>query len=524
LNGAAASAVELVRLGRDLPAFLRHPVPIDQLEDRVRKAIETRERRFLEVVRSLIYGNRASPYLRLLRVAGCEFGDVERLVRIEGLEGALRRLADHGVYVTHEELKQGMPAVRGSQTLHFRQAEFQNPTNRPHVPAFTGGSTGTPSRASRSLEQMAQRGLTIAITLQAHGVTNPRVGYWWPFPLALMVSMGHVGMPIAGWWYPVHPLPLEARLVARYASIVARLGGGHIPGPRRCDLDDPTPLARWLAEQVTDGRPMYFSAPASSSMRVAIAAASASIDLSGVTAISGGEPVIDARRKQVEASGMRLIAMHSSVDLSVASYGCATPVESDDVHVMLNEGAVIDRERDLPSGETVNALLFTAVSTAWSNVVLNLELGDEASLEQRACECLLGKLGMHTHLSNIRSFEKLTGEGVTFARSRLVEMLEQVFPTRFGGTVMDYQATEEETAPGVTSLVLRMSPSLGPIDEDAVRAMVLGHLASDGPVASYHARMWASAGTLIVRREAPVPTRDGRVLTFRPARAPASSG
>ena len=38
-----------------------------------------------------------------------------------------------------------------------------------------------------------------------------------------------------------------------------------------------------------------------------------------------------------------------------------------------------------------------------------------AQIEQRPCGCLLGALGLTTHLSEIRSFEKLTGAGMTFA-------------------------------------------------------------------------------------------------------------
>jgi len=49
-------------------------------------------RRFLRTPELAIYGHPGSPYLQLLRAAGCEFGDLESLVVEEGLEGSFSRL------------------------------------------------------------------------------------------------------------------------------------------------------------------------------------------------------------------------------------------------------------------------------------------------------------------------------------------------------------------------------------------------------------------------------------------------
>lgn len=71
----------LLRLARDLPAFLRTPVTLAEAHDRVRERLTAREARFLSVVDRTMYGHPGNPYLRLLRAAGCEFGQLLCIAR-----------------------------------------------------------------------------------------------------------------------------------------------------------------------------------------------------------------------------------------------------------------------------------------------------------------------------------------------------------------------------------------------------------------------------------------------------------
>ena len=135
-------------------------------------------------------------------------------------------------------------------------------------------------------------------------------------------------------------------------------------------------------------------------------------------------------------------------------------------------------------------------------------------VEERACGCLLSDLGLRTHFSTIRSFEKMTGEGVTFARSQLERILEEVLPARFGGSSVDYQLGEEAASNGMTRLVPRVSPAVGSVDEAAMRAALLAELAQEKPRAEYQAAIWRAAGTVEIRREPPLATRAGKVLPF----------
>ena len=75
------------------------------------------ERDFLRFAETMIFAAPDSPYRALLRNAGCAYGDLERMLRADGLDGALRSLASNGVYLTVHELKGRVPIVRGSTVI-----------------------------------------------------------------------------------------------------------------------------------------------------------------------------------------------------------------------------------------------------------------------------------------------------------------------------------------------------------------------------------------------------------------------
>ena len=132
----------------------------------------------------------------------------------------------------------------------------------------------------------------------------------------------------------------------------------------------------------------------------------------------------------------------------------------------------------------------------------------------------LGQLGLRTHLSEIRSFEKLTGEGASFARGNVQRILEETLPARFGGTSVDYQLAEEESSDSATRLVLRISPSVGPLDDAAVRATLWDELGREGVVERHNAEVWRQVGTVQISREPPLATKAGKILPFHIAAPP----
>jgi hypothetical protein len=180
---------------------------------------------------------------------------------------------------------------------------------------------------------------------------------------------------------------------------------------------------------------------------------------------------------------------------------------------MLDRVATIQRSRPVSvGGPEVDALLFTAITPWTGKVMFNTETGDYGSLAERNCGCSMGTLGLRAHLWDLRSFEKLTGEGVTFVRTNVEQILEQVLPARFGGTATEYQLAEEEGPNGTTRLVLGVAPDVGPVDEAALRETFLDELGRGSISRQYQAGFWRDAGTLEVRREAPLVTGKGKVL------------
>ena len=88
-----------------LRQYLRQPLTLEQSQGIVKRRMDAREDNFLATLRRSIYENEKSPYLKLLSLAGCEYGDLEQMVRTDGIEPALHKLRDEGVFVSYEEFK-----------------------------------------------------------------------------------------------------------------------------------------------------------------------------------------------------------------------------------------------------------------------------------------------------------------------------------------------------------------------------------------------------------------------------------
>src|SRR5262249_61986177 len=123
------------------------------------------------------------------------------------------------------------------------------------------------------------------------------------------------------------------------------------------------------------------------------------------------------------------------------------------------------------------ALFCSTLHPAAPKIMLNVEVGDYGVLSQRVCGCPLGTLGFTQHLRGIRSYEKLTSEGMKFTGSELLRLIEDVLPERFGGHPTDYQFVEEEEG-GLSRVSLVVSPRIGPVDEPELVAAVLELLGS----------------------------------------------
>lgn len=513
----ASYAAMGIRLGWDLPTFLRRPLDVHAARARVLAERARREERFLDLVDRAVYRHPRSPYGRLLSHAGCEPGDLHTLVRQEGLDGALNRLADAGVCVTFDEFKGRKEAVRGSARFSFSDRDFDNPLCRvPHYVDYTGGSSGRPIPVRRTLDVLEDVAAMVAVAFEAHGISQPRHLFWRGGSPSLAIIHLKVGATVERWIYPVRPWPWLSRFGLLYVGGLVRLAGCTMPWPQYGDLQKPEPVAHWLASHQSADGAIVVSCTISSAVRVAAAAVSLGRRLDDVKFYVYGEPLSARRRSAIEASGARVVLNYSSNEFPAIGIGCPVPGAPDDVHVMAHLYAVVERERELfAGGPPVDTLMFTTLSPATGKIAINVEIGDSGRLEERDCGCGLAALGLTTHLSEIRSFEKLSTEGTTFIRSRLVQILEETLPARFGGKPVDYQLVEEEIDDGATRLVLRIDPAVGPLDEEAARATLLGELRRGDPYSAFHVGLIERADAIVVQRRVPLATAAGKVLPFQ---------
>ncbi len=510
----------LGRFARDLPPFVRTPIRYDQAVDTVRDNVARRSARLLELVERSVEGNARSPYRRLLLAAGCEPGDIRAMVAADGPEGTLARLARAGVYVTFDELKGRAEAVRGSQRFHFAESDFDNPNPVPHFSLRTGGTGGSPRRIERSLRMVDGIVFDKIVAHAAHGITRPEHVFWMTAPIVNMLSFARMGEPTAAWFYPLEELPSATRIGARYVAAIGRLGGYRFPIPRTASLQNTGHIVDWLAPRMRAGRTVCLSATASAAVRVAVAAAERGLVLDGVYFLTSGEPVTAARRRELDASGARTIVNYGMVEAGLMAISCGAPDGPDDLHVLSSRFALIRRPRPVAnSATTVAAFLLTTLDPDAPKVLINAETGDYGDLRRRECGCLLGRVGLREHIARVRSFEKLTGEGATFATADLIRILEEVLPAHFGGTSGDYQLLEEEGGAGLPSTSLLVSPGVGPLAEADIRTTFLEALAALGEVERQMAKAWGESGTLRIKRQPPAVTPAGKVFPFRLLRA-----
>jgi hypothetical protein len=190
---------------------------------------------------------------------------------------------------------------------------------------------------------------------------------------------------------------------------------------------------------------------------------------------------------------------------------CRAPHAPDDVHLVSDKTATIQRDRAVGgSGARVAALFHTTLLPASPKVMLNVESGDYGVLEERECGCGVLPRGFRRHLHDICSYEKLTSEGMHFLGRDLLHLVEQVLPARFGGHPTDFQLVEGEEG-GMAKVSLVVSPSVGPLDPAEVVQSMLDFLRQRGLGPRLMAEVWANAGTVRVVRADPHVTRAGKI-------------
>ncbi len=499
--------------------FLRVPLTEAATLARLKEGIEERGERFLSTVEAGVFARPASPYRRLFQHAGIEAGDLQALVRANGVEAALDRLYEEGVRITIAEFR-GKPIERSGLSLPVAESDFDNPLARTGWRATTGGSRSLGRQVLLNLEHMERNALYHMLFLIAHEALERPEALWRPLASRTAVNnalrTARRRKPIEKWFSQTRvfqqPIRVGDTALMGYALLACRLWAVPLPLPEYVPFGRADRIVRWLEEMVRAGRPPTFSTTVGSATRIAIAARERGCDITGTLFRSGGEALTPARAETITATGATVFADYSFSEIGRVGVSCHDPAAVGDVHVLLDKLAMIQRPREVPTtGETVGALFFTSLLPSAPKLMINVESDDYATVEDRECTCPIGALGYSRHLHGIRSYEKLTSEGVTLRGSDVLTLLERTLPDRFGGSPTDYQLVED-VAETVPTLSVVVSPRVGAIDEQEVVSTILSALERGSPRAAGVAKVWANAGSLRVVRREPYGTTAAKVL------------
>jgi hypothetical protein len=523
LNSKLREVATNATLAAGLGDFLHERLTAAQAEEKIKKDLGLRAENFLEVARTQIYARAGSPYLRLLRLAGCEFADLAAHVRHHGLESALEKLAKEGVYFTSEEFRGKKEVVRGKDSFRVSPADFLTTDPLRGIAIQTGGTRNTPIRSFLSTARLAEQRFELAVLFSAHCLSTYRHAlYDGILPVSggikFLLVYARMGVPVDRWFARKIPANSPLGRWYHYATtyvivLTGRWHGHRFPKLEFTDIQDIERIVEWVLESKRRGMACCIKTGASSACRIANVARKKGISLEGTKFLIGGEPFTEAKRDAIEQAGARAVPRYSFGEGGSVGLGCASPLHTDEVHVSRHRLALIRQPR--PIAETaapIHPLLFTTFAPHEVRLLLNVENGDYATFESRDCGCALEKLGLKLHIHHIRSFEKFTSEGMNYFYGDLFELFEKVLPAEFGGGPGDYQLVEEEDERGQTRLSLLVHPRVGSLDETRLVSHFRTALAQGPRSNRVTARLWQDARTFRVVRKAPHASVRGKIL------------
>jgi hypothetical protein len=497
-----------------LPRWLHETMTFREARAAVVRRLENREEQFLGFLRRCVFGNPKSPYLPLFRSAQCDYEDIARGVRRRGIERELTRLKDAGVWVSLDEFKGRAALERDGVELRASGSDFDNPIITGAPIASTGGSSGRSVRSSIDLDHLAVRASYQALILKLAGLDSATLGLWYPqlpsssgINAALMYAK--LGQSPERWFEFPGGAGWKGKLLTTGLVDASRSSGKGLPRP--------TPgTARMVLDWLVRTRDLKgrcgLQSYTSRAVQLSRLARSTGHSLEGVTFHVGAEPLTPAREREIRASGAALIHRYASTEMGTIAAGCTDADETGDYHLCRDLiGLVQDARTD---GAAPGILYLTSLHPASPKAMINVQLGDCARVVRRPCGCLLGQLGLDTHLQQVRSIGRVTCGGMTVPVAQLVRIVEEVLCPRYGGSTLDYQWVEREDSRGRGHVILRIAPAVGPFDAAEVRQLVLEEFTRRSHSGHIVAGAWGRPGTLAVVREAPTLTARGKALPF----------
>ena len=495
----------------------------------IKKRVATREESFLNFVEKGVFCYSGSPYLKLLQPKKIDFMDLRRAVQKHGIEVSLRWLESEGVYFTVDEFKGKLPVVRNGAKFWCQEGMFDNPFLSYVYEVRSGATRSAGTRVRIDFDYLHQRSLYDALLLSMHGCLNAPIANWFPiFPGAPGINsslrFSHIGNAARKWFSQVPEDRLNVNWEKKWGTklifTLGRLHGCPLAEPEYVPLDDALKIARWAAETLKENQHCVVYTFAASAVRICIAAAENNLNIRGTKFLVTGEPLTPQKRKEIEVMGASPVAVYGISEAGVIAAGCDQPhASSDHCHLYKDTTAIIAHRQSVPHSDLfVNSYLFTTLLYESPKLLLNVGMGDYGNLREFDCPCVFGQVGFSTQLSGIRSYEKLTGEGVTFVDTDFIRIIERELPERFGGRSTDYQLVEKEDGRGLTHLQLLVSPRVGTIQGSEVLEKFLNLLkrAEDSPESWSQSgtEMWKQSNMVRIVREYPIPTASGKILPF----------
>ncbi len=325
------------------------------------------------------------------------------------------------------------------------------------------------------------------------------------------------------WFSQVDPhrlkLDLSRRLGTSYIYGMSRLLGVPLAWAEYVGLNDAAIVANWIDLVLNDHPACTVYTFASSAVRVCLAAQENNLNVKGARFLVTGKHLTAQKRSEIESTGAIAVPIYGISELGVIAAGCnAKREESDHCHAYKDSIAITTHPHTPDRSDTeVDSCLFTTLLGESPKIFLNVGMGDSAKVYKDSCSCDLNRIGFDTHISTIRSYEKLTGEGVTFIDNDFLKIIEEDLPRAFGGKSTDYQLVEWEDSRGITRLDLMASPRLPEIVETEIVGSFLDHLRKsrgDALWAQSGTNMWDQVDMVRLKREYPIPTKSGKIMPF----------
>lgn len=495
----------------------------------IKKRVAAREENFLNFVEKGVFQYSRSPYLKLLEPKNILFQDLKNAVAKLGIEGSLRWLESEGVYFTVDEFKGKVPVVRNGVEFWCQEGMFDNPFLSYVYEVRSGATRSAGTRVRIDFDYLHQRSLYDALLLSIHGCLKAPIANWFPiFPGAPGINsslrFSHIGNAAKKWFSQVPEDRLNVNWEKKWGTklifTLGRLHGCPLAEPEYVPLDDAQKIAKWASDTLKENERCVVYTFAASAVRICIAAAENNWNIKGTKFLVTGEPLTPQKRKEIEAMGASAVPVYGISEAGVIASGCDhAHAESDHCHLYKDTTAIIPHRQSVPHSDLfVDSYLFSTLLYESPKLLLNVGMGDYGNLSEGHCGCTFGQVGFSTHLSGIRSYEKLTGEGVTFVDTDFIRIIERELPERFGGQSTDYQLVEKEDERGLTHLQLLVSPRVGAIQETDVLEKFLNLLkrAEDSPESWSQSgtEMWKQSKMVQIVREFPIATASGKILPF----------